>query len=347
MVFVKVRETYDLHTVQNKMTVISVHTPRPDIIKRNYPGLLMQCRAYRPVSCDVRIACASTMPLDPLGVGTAVGDVAPEDVFNPILYKAMSNKGMSQLEARISQMSSQLNISGLDVQGQTANVDVDSNTDRADEFNVYYGLLSNTHDWKHANPQSGLSMTDLRPFVYELVYNVGDQLACATNNGTLDTRSIQADGQRTTFSPQAVLGNAKEFPFLNCTSYSYLKTGDVPTAGTYAEPGFPSTNSFTTVSNLSVDIPYLPVCVAGLVIPPSRRHELFYRMVVVWTLEFTSVRPLSEVTSWGGLDQIGASTHYQNYSYSATKEALTGTSDTILSNDTCMVSANVDVNKVM
>ena len=53
MVFVKVRETYDLHTVKNKMTVIGVHTPKPDIIKKNFPGLLMQCRAYRPVSCDI------------------------------------------------------------------------------------------------------------------------------------------------------------------------------------------------------------------------------------------------------------------------------------------------------
>ena len=104
MVVVKVRETYDLHTTQNKMTVIAIHTPKPDIIKRNYPGLLMQCKMYRPVSADVRVACASVLHLDPLGVGTSPGDVAPEDVFNPILYKAMSNKGMSQLEARINGM---------------------------------------------------------------------------------------------------------------------------------------------------------------------------------------------------------------------------------------------------
>ena len=99
MVFVKVRETYDLHTVRNKMSVIAIHTPDPKIIKNNFPGLLMQCKSYRPYSCDVKLACASVLPVDPLGVGLAEGDVAPEDMFNPILYSAMSNFGMSQLEA--------------------------------------------------------------------------------------------------------------------------------------------------------------------------------------------------------------------------------------------------------
>ena len=172
MVFVKVRETYDLHTVQNKMTIIGIHTPKPDIIKANFPGLLMQCKAYRPVSADVKIACASVLPLDPQGIGLAEGDVAPEDVFNPILYKAISNIGMSQIEARITANSLDATgvapVGGVDVVGQTADVDVDTATAEVDEFPLYYGLLSNAHGWKTANPQSGLQMTNLRPMVFEI-----------------------------------------------------------------------------------------------------------------------------------------------------------------------------------
>lgn len=335
MVFVKVRETYDLHTVRNKMTVIGIHTPKTDIIKKNFPGLLMQCKAYRPVSCDVRVACASMLPLDPQGVGLAEGDVAPEDIFNPILYKAMSNFGMSQLEARINAVGN-----SPDVAGPSANVEVDGVTTFNDEFNVYYGLLSNAHGWKHANPQSGLSMNKLTPLVWEMLYNIGD------NRGGVDMVPANTDamypGADTVardIDVRAVRGNAKRMPFINCTSYS--KTAN----GGYALPGFPADDK--EVGNASVDVPSLNVYVGCIIVPPSRLHELFYRMVVEWTIEFTAIRPIGEITDWGGLSRLGDVTHLINYDYSATKKAVTGDSDTILDSDSCMVSANVEVDKVM
>lgn len=339
MVFVKVRETYDLHTTKGKMTVIGIHTPKPDIIKRSYPGLLMQCRAYRPVSADVRIACASMLPLDPQGVGLAEGDVAPEDVFNPILYKAMSNKGMSQLEARINYLAHVP--TSADVDGNTATVDVDDVTSSSDEFDVYYGLLSNTHDWKHANPQSGLSMSNLRPLVYEMVYNVGDQ---GTTTGELayptEYDAPNAFGSRIAGPVRGILGKAKEMPFINCTTFK----GDAA-----RNPFSPhSAETSNLPPNCELEVPWINVVCGAIIVPPSRLHELFYRMVVEWTIEFSALRPIGEITSWVGLGtDIGGFTHYQNYSYAATKEAVTGDKETILEKDSCMVSANVDINKVM
>lgn len=339
MVFVKVRETYDLHTTKDKMTVIGIHTPKPDIIKANYPGLLMQCRAYRPVSADVRVACASVLPLDPQGVGLSEGDVAPEDVFNPILYKAMSNKGMSQLEARINMM--RTGMYTVDVDGKTAVVDVDSVTSTADEFPIYYGLLSETSSWKHANPQSGLAMNKLKPLVYEMVYNVGDTIGGAFEAQDQAFAGPADNGVLLTCPPQRILGKAKHMPFINCTAYSYT---DAKTPGNYSPAGF---SDSITPANCEINVPYLHVFVGCIIVPPSRLHEMFYRMVVEWTIEFTSIRPISEITNWGYLANQGTNTHYQNYSYEATKEVLTGDSDTILNGDSCMVSANVDVEKVM
>lgn len=339
MVFVKVRETYDLHTTRNKMTVIGIHTPKSDIIKRNYPGLLMQCKAYRPVSCDVRLACASLQPLDPLGVGTTEGDVAPEDVFNPILYKAMSNKGMSQLEARINFMSHSPVSANVDVDGDTAAVDVDSVTTISDEFNLYYGLLANTHEWKHANPQSGLSMTSLKPFVYEVLYNVGD--VSIDSNGNIDPTHFTlpgANSERVVSSLQGVIGRAKEMPFINCTSYSLTESNP------NIAPGFPGSD---IPWNASVDVPWINVVCGCIIVPPSRLHELFYRMVVEWTIEFSGIRPISEISSFASIGKVGTAQHYQNYDYSAAKKAITGSDETILTDDSCMVSANVDINKVM
>lgn len=340
MVFCKVRETYDLHTVKNKMTVIGVHTPKPDIIKANFPGLLMQCKAYRPVSCDVRIACASTLPLDPQGVGLSDGDVAPEDLFNPILYKACSNYGMSQIEARINSLAQSPGSSTGDVEGPSAAVDVDSVTALTDEFPVYYGFLSNAHEWRHANPQSGLEMKGLRPLVYEILYNVGDNSAVAAggtnNNFTYPTTA----GAQQTQAVQAIRGNSKPLPFINCTSYSGAQSySTIPGFRIGTDPNF--------VNNAEVDVPWINCVVGAIIVPPSRLHELFYRMVVEWTIEFSQIRPLAEITNWAGLGIIADLTHYQNYSYESTKEALTGSKDTVLENDQCMVAANVEVNKVM
>lgn len=331
MVFVKVRETYDLQTITNKMSVIAIHTPRADIIKANYPGLLMQCKAYRPYSCDVKIACASVLPMDPLGVGTAEGDVAPEDLFNPILYKATSNVGMSQIEARITALAQESqNVGSTDVYGNSASVDVDSVTSSADEFSIYYGLLSNTHSWKHANPQQGLQMLGLKPLVYEMLYNVGD------NENATQYAFPATDGSAATATAVAFRGNSKPMPMLNCTSYS---------SGSVAS-GFTLSNN-SQVANHELTVPAPQVVCGIVIIPPSRLHQLFYRMVVEWTLEFSGIRPLSEIVGFSHLGVIGTTSHFQNYNYSTTKEALTGTADTVLESDVSLASSNVDIKKVM
>lgn len=340
MVFVKVRETYDLHTVRNKMSVIGIHTPDAKIIKANFPGLLMQCKAYRPYSCDVRVACASVLPVDPLGVGLAEGDVSPEDLFNPILYKACSNFGMSQIEARIQNLIKSVGSADADIRGPSSTVDVDSLTNLEDEFQVYYGLLSNAHEWKHANPQSGLEMRNLKPLVYEILYSFGDntvQLSTGTDYGM---SAPAADASRVTQFPDVFRGNSKPMPMINTTSYS----------SSGALSGFANVSTGTSDTyplNHEMDVPAPKILVGCIIVPPSRLHELFYRMVVEWTLEFSMIRPISEITDWTGLERMAGITHYINYDYSETKKALTGDSSTALESDTSLASANVEIKKVM
>lgn len=340
MVFVKVRETYDLKTVKNKMTIIGIHTPKSNIIKANFPGLLMQCKAYRPVSCDVRIACASMLPVDPLGVGQSEGDIAPEDLFNPILYKAITNVGMSQIEAAITYLN--VNQSGSnEVNGPSAGVDVNSVTTDNDEFDTYYGLLANSHGWKHANPQQGLQMTGLKPLVFEMLYNVGDNNAIeGTSYNATGYPAPNNAGNRVMPNAVGFRGNAKPMPFINCTAYSVTNAAQ----GTgVAEAGFKGTGM---PINAETDVPAPCVVCGCIIVPPSRLHELFYRMVVEWTLEFTGIRPLGEITNWAGLRTIAGVTHYKNYDYSNTSKAL-GVEKTNLSSDTDCVSANVEIEKVM
>lgn len=311
MVFVKVRETYDLHTLQNKMTVIGVHTPKAGIIKRNYPGLLMQCKSYRPVSCDIRLACASMLPLDPQGVGLGEGDVAPEDVFNPILYKAVSNFSMSQIEAFIHG-----NYNGWTSSGDSLDSTNDGLT--SDDFNIYYGLLADTHGWKHANPQAGLSMENVRPLVYEQVYNLGG-VGVTDRAGVGVAANINIptpDGTYMSIGANSFRGKAKEMPWLNCTT-GFVGSGTLNTAA----PGFDYGNSTSDPLpvNAQLGVPAPKIMCACICIPPSRLHQLFFRMVVEWTLEFSSIRSLGEITTFAGLAQIGNSQHVIDYDFGESK----------------------------
>lgn len=301
MVFVKVRETYDLHTLKGKMSVIGIHTPSSSIIKKNYPGLLMQCKAYRPVSCDVRLACASVLPLDPLGVGTTVDDVAPEDVFNPILYKALSNFGMSQIDAYIN--------AGGAVSIAGATLDANNNGfDATDDFDLYYGLLAQTHEWKHANPQSGLVMSGLVPLVYETYQTIGDNTGSGASNPFPVTQPDDTipTGQIGNLAVQTFRGRSHALPMLNCTA-------PLPVNGA---PGIISPGFSGSVYNAQIDVPAPKIYCGCILVPPSRLHQLFFRMVCEWTIEFSQIRSLGEITNWAGLKSLGSTTHFMSYDYS-------------------------------
>lgn len=323
MVFVKVRETYDLHTLTEKISLIGIHTPSAGIIKRNYPGLLMQCKAYRPVQADVRMACASVLPLDPNGVGVGADQVSPEDVFNPILYKAISNFGMSQIEQFVN--------AGGNFSILGAGLDAGNDGITSDDFATYYGLLAQTHEWKHANPQAGLEMRGLKPLVYETYQTIGDNAVGGSSNPMIAPKGDDSisTGQVGNIAVQTFRGRAHEMPMLNCTvprSYN----GNVATQ----TAGFVSGEN-----NGQLDVPAPKVFCGLIVVPPSRKVSLYYRLVCEWTLEFSMIRPLGDITTWAGLQTIGNTTHYSDYSYDSSKlPESTGMVDT---------SDGSDIKKIM
>lgn len=340
MVFVKVRETYDLHTIQNKMSIIGIHTPKSRIVKRNYPGLLMQCKAWRPVKCDVRMACASMLPLDPLGVGTTEGDVAPEDMFNPILYKACSNFSMSQIEALVNSLQE-----GAQWGARGDSIDSTNSGILSDDFDVYYGLLSDTNGWKHANPQSGLTMSGLRPLVYEKVYTTGSTGETPVSGAYGDgfpsdgtSYAVLGSGNRQLVSEQSFKGKAKPMPWI--PTLIPTPSGTNPPVVELTPGGFPTSEANKQPGNSMTGV-ISPRIFCGIIcVPPSRLHQLFYRLVCEWTLEFSGIRSFQEIVNWTGLTWIGSSSHIMDYDFSQSK---------ILSEDTDLVSTSEDsgIHKVM
>ena len=171
--FVKVSETYDLSTKTNKMGLLGIHTPDGKLVYSMWRGFYENFRKMRFVSCDVAMACASMLPADPLQIGVEAGDIAPQDMFNPILYKACSNDSMSTLLNKI--------YAGGDIYGDGTWLNKNSvssentpeftydDTRDIDQFAMYYGLLADTDGWKKAMPQAGLEMRNLVPLTFSIV----------------------------------------------------------------------------------------------------------------------------------------------------------------------------------
>nr|BBE29361.1 capsid protein [Chlorocebus cynosuros associated smacovirus] len=174
--FVKVSETYDLSTKVNKMGFLGIHTPDGPLVHDHYSGLFQNFKKFRYVSCDVAMACASMLPADPLQIGVEAGDIAPQDMFNPILYKACSNDSMSTLLNRLyaGQAGASSNVIAKNSVVADNSPDFGYDDDNfVDQFAMYYGLLSDTSGWKKAMPQQGLTMTGLRPLTFGILATQG------------------------------------------------------------------------------------------------------------------------------------------------------------------------------
>lgn len=324
MVVVKVREVYDLHTIRNKMSLIGIHTPHNSIIKANFPGLLMNCKYYRPISADVAIACASVQPADPLMVGTGADEIAPEDLMNPILYKACTNESFSLIESNLLRMAT-LEPTTDSANGATAVVDSSFDNGLTDDFNAYYGLLADAHAWRHAMPQAGLTMTGLTPLVYGTYQSFG---GVPTSNAVPGSNVVPSESNKGTLAvtPYVMRGSARPMPRMPCTVFTNAGVNS-PVA-----QGFSSDALGSSQPDAS---PIPRILVGAIIIPPSRLHELYFRMVVEWSVEFTEIRSAIELTNWNSLQNMGAIYHLKDYSF----ETLTKTAS--------LADANIEINKVM
>lgn len=253
---VQVSETYDLSTTQDKMGLIGIHTPQFSTIKGMWGGLCENYKFFRVVSCDVALACASMLPVDPLQIGTETGSIAPQDMFNPMLYRAVSNDAFETILARI------YSSTNSNDQGSVKSNKFELTGTEADQWDLYYGVLADP-SWRKAMPQSGLEMRGLYPLVYSVV----------NTYGPTGLSSLIADLDKVTTINQA--GGA-------------ASTSGV--AGTIRGPPMRMPRIPTRVRPDTTTNPTLPtVYVGAIVCPPAKLNKLYYRMRVTWTIEFSEL----------------------------------------------------------
>lgn len=316
MVVVKIAETYDLNTKANSVGLIGVHSPSAEMIAKMWPGFFQNYKFVRVLSGNITCACASYLPADPLQVGVTTGKVAPQDMFNPILYKAVSNDSfenvVSTLYSYIS--SDQLLPDGTIVKRGIYPGDQSDPDNPNNQWSLYYGLLAQP-GWKKAMPQAGFGMRGLRPLVHMLAStfgNVSQPQAQASPN----LNSIY--GETTSGTPAALTGvgrviRGRAFPMPRMPT-------KVPQSG--------------GVSNFAIP----PAWCACIIVPPSKLNSLYYRMRVVWSIEFSVPRSIQSIGTYSDVGDLGRATYYNGYdSASKNMENVTDSIDTI----------GVDIEKVM
>ena len=328
MVFVRVSETYDLSTKVGKMGVVGIHTPKSELIHKMYRGLAMNHKYARFVECDVTLACASMLPADPLQIGLAAGDIAPQDMFNPILYRAVSNDSMSNMMAWLESWQTSVadsvvnkgSIVDVNDPGFAFNDDVPIN-----QFDMYYGLLADADGWRKAMPQAGLTMKGL----YPIVFSVSSSSGMNTSLGGLSTTDFgpaSKDSVVKSIDARFMRGPAMRMPRFNTAFWD-----TDPIQGSTVLDG----NACSTIGDADV----LPTCyVAMIVLPPAKLNQLYYRLKVTWTLEFSEVRPISDIGTWRLMSEVGNTAYGTDYN----------TQSKTMSSVNCMVDTDgADITKVM
>lgn len=318
LVTVTVSETYDLSTQINKMSLIGIHTPGKSLIQKSYPGLLMNSKYVSIDKVDVTLAAVSTLPISPDQVGLDVDDIAPQDMMNPILYKAVSNDSMSNIEARLHGLGYG---AGDKVSGSMVIATDDVVTGLSDEFSVYYSLLSNRDGFRIAHPQQGLQMKGLVPLVFEKYYNVG---AFKSNNEEVIETGVEANDATPSadffngITVSSGSSNLVNIPVQSMRGRPH-KMPRFPT--TYVTSAGSSSGALNNgigdgrPNNTQISMPdILPVYLGLIIMPPAKRTVMFYRMVCRATLTFSEVRPMSEIASFAGLtNYYGNEVYHTDY----------------------------------
>lgn len=332
MVKASVMEIYDLQTQVGKGTVLKVHTPTGNNVKRHLLGHFLQYKQFKYLGARVTLIPASTLPADPLQLSYDAGDanIDPRDMVNPILWKHYHGETM------LTDVLNTTHAKNYDLQ---QNVDVapgsavdeqfyDQLGGTTSEIDVCYPRSLMDTSFKKAGIQQGFS-TFVKPFVYNVVSNTqilprnyaGAQLnqfmGASPNNANSMTDHYPVVTSGNYLSGTDVIkytsDNALDHTFqgnLSLTTNKLVGLGwldtlsrEVNSSSTgndstnvvgYNIPGvYPLSGDFAVSPNLP-NIPMLYV-----LMPPAYKTEFYFRLIIKHYFAFRGFRSCFSVQSFG------------------------------------------------
>ncbi len=185
MVNASVMEIYDLQTSVGKGTVLKVHTPTGNNVKRHLLGHFLQYKKFKYLGAKVTLIPASTLPADPLQLSYDAGDanIDPRDMVNPILWKHYHGETMLTDVNPSEELMNYSMSDGADTSIIGSSVAEQPYNKPADNLDYVYPATLMDTSFKKAGVQTGFS-TFVRPYIYNVV--TPNQLL-PMNGGSVDS----------------------------------------------------------------------------------------------------------------------------------------------------------------
>lgn len=347
-------EVYDLNTTVGSMTMLAIHTPQANALKKMFKGHFLNYKKYKILGCDIKIACASQLPLSPDQVGLEAGEVDPRDVMNPMLFKACTGENLNALLNQIYNKSTERQ----DMFGESQGSIGEHKITNVSERRAYYQLLSDP-TWRKAHPQQGLVIRNLKPYVHKVATT--QPFKYVGNNPTHDGRPrISANAYVSSFgSPSGkeidangewdVTGSSV-FVSNGVTPMPWLDTA-VPQIQKEVYEGAEEAND-TQVNWLINSVPR--VYMGLLCMPPAVSTKFYMRAVFDWKVAFKDWRPAYEIGSINQMeigdnengmvspgDSVGWTTYF-NYYHDADNKALMEQNDETCKDESSFTTNGVD-----
>lgn len=303
-------ETYDINTIQNELSILAIHTPQSNTLKRFFHGFYEQYKKMKVLGCNFKIACASKQELDPTLVGFEEGQIDPRDIMNPILFKAVTGEGINALMDVIYNQSEEILNTGSNL-GHSVDQHILTATSA---LKAYYSLLADD-SFRKAHPQAGMTVMGLKPMVHKVVTTQPfkwspTQVLNADSPRILEASSegsntgaprgfggqsgSGADFSQDPVNPSVFVSNGMtDMPWLD-TAYSKVHTY---VDGSGADPK--NAKAYSLQSNIP------RVYMGALVLPPSSgAQNLFFRISVVWHILFRDFRMAQDLLPISGMNPI-------------------------------------------
>lgn len=174
-------------------------------------------------------------------------------------------------------------------------------------------------------PQAGLTMKGLYPLVFQVNSTVGFPTAGPQNVSQDVVTPDLIDNAIKSFKQRFVRGPAVRMPRFSTTQFI---------RGGTANDVFLSSDA-SVVSNLRDDFSSY---VGLIVLPPAKLNQLYYRLKITWTVEFSECRSMTDILNWRSLANLGEVAYGTDYAtQSKAMSTLEGMADT----------SGADIKKIM
>lgn len=284
------QEIVDMNTINNKMSILGLHTPTGIAPYTMLKGFFEQYRFYRHVKTDVLAIQPAQLSLDPLQVGLQAGETIDfREATNPILFKGCHGESLNTvLNAIYDKVADR----------SSPSTDLDLRDSSAD--GAYYSMLVDK-SFKKFGIQTGFRLRGLHPMVSPTA------TIEPFGNGPIEASDDSAN-QALIFNngdAQGIRGMFNHHDGINSTGTYFLSNG-LKSLG-----WLPTTRQVVGSDDMSTDVPYpdgqwisqkinvLPKCFMGvLIFPPSYGQVKWcYRLIISHTFEFRGLRtaPQSEL----------------------------------------------------